>query len=56
MYKILSEQPEIPALLIRSVGQGLGIVLCKALSKNPEARFSTCMEFVAALESSAFAG
>jgi serine/threonine-protein kinase len=56
MYKILSEQPEIPTLLARNVGEGIGLVLYRALSKNPEARFASCTEFVAALESNALAG
>jgi len=50
MYKIITEQPEVSTFLIHSVGEGVGTVLCKALSKSPDARFRTCTEFIAALE------
>lgn len=55
IYKILSAQPEVSATLARNVGAEIGSVLCKALSKAPEARYPTCVEFINALERAAIA-
>jgi serine/threonine protein kinase len=51
MYKIISGQAEVFEMLTRNVGPGIGGVLCKALSKDPAARYPTCVEFLTALES-----
>lgn len=50
IYKILSGQAEVFEMLTRNVGPEIGGVLCKALSKDPAARYPTCVDFVNALE------
>lgn len=51
IYKIICEQPEASSSHIRQrVGDQIGSVLCKALSKSAAGRFSTCTEFINALE------
>ena len=50
VYKIMCQEPEALERLTDSLGDRLGSALCKALAKNPEARYCTCTEMVDALE------
>ena len=50
LYKIVHEDPVPAETLNSTIGSQGGAVLWKALSKEPEARYATCGEFVEALE------
>lgn len=50
VYKIVAEEPAPPHRLNPSLGLRIDAVVRKALSKNPEARFASCTEFLHALE------
>ena len=49
LYKIVREDPAAPQRLNPSLSPAFETVLLRALSKDPQARFSTCTEFVNAL-------
>jgi serine/threonine-protein kinase len=49
LYKIVREDPVGPQRLNPSLGPQVEAVLRKALSKSPEERYATCMEFINAL-------
>jgi tRNA A-37 threonylcarbamoyl transferase component Bud32 len=50
VYKIVTEEPPPPHHLNPSLSGPIDTVLRKALAKKPDARFSTCQEFVETLE------
>ena len=50
VFKIVAEEPEGAQKLNPSLGPRISGVLRKALSKKPDSRFVTCLEFVEALE------
>jgi len=50
LYKIVSEVPPPPHQINPTLSWAAGVVLAKALSKEPADRYPNCTEFVAALE------
>jgi serine/threonine protein kinase len=50
VYKIVAEEPPSPHRINSSLGSGIENVLRKGLSKKPDARFSSCQEFIESLE------
>ncbi len=50
VYKIVHDQPTPPHLINPTLPWHVGVVLNKALEKDPAARYATCAEFVKALE------
>jgi predicted Ser/Thr protein kinase len=50
VYKIVAEEPISPRRLNATLSAAIEVVLCKALSKKPDARYLTCQEMVGALE------
>ena len=50
MYQIVHEDPVPAEKLNATLGVQVGTVLRKAMSKDPEARYATCGEFLGALE------
>jgi serine/threonine-protein kinase len=50
MYQIVHEDPLPAEKLNTTLGTQVGTVLRKAMSKDPEARYATCGEFLGALE------
>jgi serine/threonine protein kinase len=50
MYRVMGEEPAPAHELNPSLGAEAAQVLGQALSKDPEARFDTCLEFIQALE------
>ncbi len=46
IYKIINENPIPPRELDATIHPGLSYVICKALAKNPEERYQTCLELV----------
>ncbi len=50
VYKIVAEEPSIVHLLNPSLSPGIDAVIRKALSKKPEGRYRSCIEFINALE------
>jgi serine/threonine protein kinase len=51
LYRIAHEPPPSAHALNPTLGWPVDVVLKRALEKGPAARYSTCAEFVAALES-----
>jgi serine/threonine protein kinase len=49
VYKIVAEEPISPRRLNATLSAAIEVVLCKALSKKPDARYLTCQEMVGAL-------
>ncbi len=50
MYQHVNEQPPDPRELNPSIPNGLALVIMKAMAKEPEDRFSTASEMLAAME------
>ncbi|MFN7998165.1 MAG: protein kinase [Bryobacteraceae bacterium] len=50
VYKIVAEEPAPPHRLNSTLNQGITNVLRKALTKKPESRYATCLQFIEALE------
>jgi predicted Ser/Thr protein kinase len=50
VYKIVAEDPPVPHLINPSLTGPIEVVLRKGLAKKPDGRYSTCSEFVEALE------
>lgn len=51
VYKIVHEEPQRVTEINKDLPQGYEIVVRKALAKNPDARYKTCREMIADLES-----
>ena len=51
LYRIVSEEPAPPHNLNPSIGWAVGVVLNRAMSKDPAKRYATCTEFATAVES-----
>ena len=49
IYKIVSEEPPPPRELDGSIHAGLSAIVMRALSKSPDARFQSCVQFFDAL-------
>jgi len=49
LYKIVREEPVAPQRINPSLSPAFETVLLKALAKDPQARYATCIEFVNAL-------
>lgn len=50
VYKIVAEEPPSPHRINASLGSGIESVLRKGLSKKPEDRYASCVEFTDSLE------
>jgi len=50
LFKLVAEEPPLPHRINPSLPKEINPVILRAMSKSAEGRFSTCSEFIAALE------
>ena len=53
IYRVISEQPSPPTLLLPTLPPGVNYVISRALVKNPDGRYATCADLVADLKNHA---